>query len=89
VIETWSLKMTKFNLSLTDNPYSSRHPLTPDEIRKYEFIFMEMEDNDASIPPKINDDMQNIMKQFLKDNKMSDKQMEYVKDIYDKYSVQW
>lgn len=82
--------MTKFNYSLDEGDpsfYSNRMPLTPDEIDEFNLMFTAIKAEGFSIPVGALSDMDDIMSQFEADHKLSEKQQQYVRDIYERYCV--
>jgi hypothetical protein len=84
--------MTKFNYSLDDinddvNVYSKRYFLTPEEAEELAAMFNAIEEHDDVIPFNILKDMEDISNHLYTDNKLSEAQQKYVKDIYERYCM--
>jgi hypothetical protein len=80
--------MPKFNFDLSDttyNPYSRRQVLLPDEIKLVQHWFAEILAATDAIPDYVLTAMGDIESAFNKDKKMSEKQMKYVEDVFNKY----
>jgi hypothetical protein len=80
--------MTRFNFSLDDDltqEQGNRMPLTDEEVTYYSWCFHLIARNCDSMPEKNANDMASIECQFLKDHRLSELQMKYIRDIYEKY----
>jgi hypothetical protein len=72
------------DLTKAKTPKLGRHSLSKDERSavNWWFRYLAM----ASLPDKIFNDMADIENQYEQDAKMSDAQMKYVQDTYEKYT---
>lgn len=75
----------KFNFDLSENPYSKKVDLTPDEITLLKAWFSAIKEFHEAIPDYIFNAMASIEEQFDKDRRLSMKQIRYVEEIYGKY----
>jgi len=81
--------MTKFNFNLSSadksTTYSTKRPLTNNEIFYLSRLFVEIAESSDIIPEETFSAMADIQKQMETDPRLSDKQIEYVESVHTRY----
>jgi cob(I)alamin adenosyltransferase len=81
--------MTKFNFDLSSADkstiFSTKHPLTNDEIFYLSGLFAEIAEASDKIPEDVFNAMGDIQTQMETDGRLSQKQIEYIEQVVSKY----
>lgn len=79
----------KYNFDLSkvngENPFSTKQPLSKDEIFLISSYFSTIAENVDYIPEDAFLDMVDIQKQFESNHMLSKKQISYIENVYNKY----